>query len=159
MGLRTHQYADALRDEEPHGLEAWQSGVCSKSLLLETPFRIREACGHFRRPRRRNYSTVNFTLRQKKRELFIEVGYRLLSKFDLKRYVLHIVNLKHAFHILFSIGDCEELLFNQKILQKSALRAPQELRKYLQIAPEGHPDARSSPEAPPKQYMLLFSTL
>ena len=118
--------------------------------------RIPEACGQFRQPRTRNYSTVNFALRQKKRALFTEVGYRLLSKFDLERSVLHIVNLKHAFHILFSIRHCKELLFNKKKPEKcpqSSPRAPKASPNCLR-GPSGRPE---QPRSAPKAIFVLIS--
>ena len=71
---------------------------------------------------------------------------------------VYLVNLKRTFHILFSIRHCEGLLFNPNILQKSALRAPQELQKPLQTASEGHPDTQDSPGASPEPHLLLFTT-
>ena len=81
--------------------------------------------------------------------------FELLNVTDSEK-LLNIIN-KHKINQVYLLAAI--LSAKAEKNQKHALRAPQELRKPLQTASGGHPDARSSPGASPEPYLLLFITL
>ena len=106
---------------------------------------VRKACGHFRRPQKRNYSTVNFTLWQKKHALFTEVDYRLLPpKFDLKRHILYSVNLKRAVQIMFLDSTLQRHSFQSK-------NTPEKYSQSSPRAPKTSPNCLRGPPGRPEQ--------
>ena len=71
----------------PTYLRAFHSLIALDS---SSTFLIREACGHFRRPRKKKLQHSESCVAAKKRVPFTGFGYRLLPKFGLKQHALYI---------------------------------------------------------------------
>ena len=111
-------------------------------LELQHAFKIpiREACGHFRRPRKKKlqHSESGAATKQTQALYWFRLPDFFQMWFETTRFV-YFVKLKHASRTFFNL-KLQRTAFHSKNAPKSAPRAHQELPKRLQSASGSSPE-------------------